>query len=67
MFKEPHIDQKDALRVSEVAQRFGVGSRTVYDWIARGDLPSVHVGRSVFVPREFVDILLSASGWRGRL
>lgn len=65
MFKEPHPDKKDALRVSEVAAKFGVTDRTVRDWISRGDLPGVYLGRSIFIPKHAVDVLLSASGWPG--
>jgi excisionase family DNA binding protein len=40
------------LRPEEVRQVLGLGRATVYQMIAAGELPSVHVGRAVRVPRE---------------
>jgi excisionase family DNA binding protein len=39
------------LRPAEVAEQAGIGLRTVYDLMDRGDLPSVRLGRSRRVPR----------------
>ncbi|WP_250851256.1 helix-turn-helix domain-containing protein [Rhodococcoides kroppenstedtii] len=51
-----------ALTATEVAKLFGVDQRTVSAAIANGTLPSVRIGRRVFVPREPLLAMLSAPG-----
>jgi len=38
-------DERLALTVPEAAERIGIGQTKVYELVARGDLPSVKIGR----------------------
>lgn len=49
-----------ALTRTEVAALFGVDARTITAAIDRGDLPSVRIGRRVFIPREPLLAMLTA-------
>ena len=49
------------LSTAEVAEMFGRSPRTIRNWVARGLLQPVRVGRSVFIPRSQVDALLMGS------
>ena len=46
------VDEPKFLLPREVAQRLRVSKTAVYDAIARGDLPAVHVGRAVRVEQQ---------------
>lgn len=50
------------LRVSETAKIIGLGKSKTYDLIAKGELPSVRIGKCVRVPvaslKEWVDAQL---------
>jgi excisionase family DNA binding protein len=39
--------QRLLLRISEVAETLGIGRTKIYEMIATGELPTVHVGRAV--------------------
>ena len=54
-----------ALTASEVASLFGVDARTISTAIANGELPSVRIGRRVFIPREPLLAMLSAPAGNG--
>lgn len=43
---------KILLKPSEVTQVLGIGRSLVYELIARGDIPSVRIGRCIRVPHE---------------
>jgi len=43
--------QRELLRPAEVAELIGESISGVYSRIARGQLPAVHLGKSVRVPR----------------
>ena len=46
------------LRVSEVAEMCGVRKETVYEWIKRGELASIHFDRVVRIdPNDLADFL----------
>lgn len=57
------LRQSDAavLTSTEVAELFGVDPRTISSAIANGELPSVRIGRRVFIPREPLLAMLSAA------
>lgn len=38
------------LRIPDAAVRLSVGRSTLYEMLQRGDLPAVHLGRSVRIP-----------------
>lgn len=40
------------MKAGEVAALLNLGRSTVFELIARGDIPSIRVGRSVRVPRD---------------
>ncbi len=42
------------LRIPDAAERLSVGRSTVYELIQRGELPTVHIGRSVRIPAAAV-------------
>lgn len=48
-----------ALTRQEVADLFGIEARAVSAAVARGELPSVRIGRKVFIPREPLLALLT--------
>jgi excisionase family DNA binding protein len=40
------------IRVDEAARFLSIGRSTLYELIARGDIPTVHIGRSVRIPTQ---------------
>ena len=44
------------LRIPEAAERLSVGRSTVYELVQRGELPTIHIGRSVRIPAEALRI-----------
>lgn len=46
------------LSVTEVAELIGCSRQHIFNVIRRGDAPSVRVGRRVFLPRKWVDLLV---------
>lgn len=53
-------DQPDVMTVPEAARVMGVCSRSVYEAIARGDLPAARIGRCVRIHREALRRFLGA-------
>lgn len=39
----------------EVSEYLGVHPQTVYDWIARGEIPSARLGRKVLIDKRRLD------------
>jgi excisionase family DNA binding protein len=52
-------DANDVVTVREVAKRLKVSRSLVYQMIRRGEIKSVHLGRSVRIPAEELARLLS--------
>lgn len=52
---KPPISRADGnrlvLTVAEVAERLGISSDLAYDLVARGELPSLRLGRRIVNPR----------------
>jgi excisionase family DNA binding protein len=47
--------------VDEVARLLGISRSAAYDSIARGEIPSLNIGRRVLVPREpFLELIRCA-------
>ena len=42
--------------VGEVAAVLNIHEQTVYKYVRTGELPSLKVGRSWFIPRDFFDV-----------
>ena len=57
----PAHPARQVFSIAEVAELFGRSPRTIRDWIARGLLRPVRVGRSVFILKAHVDALLTGS------
>jgi excisionase family DNA binding protein len=51
------------LTVTEAAELLGISRAFAYELVARGELPSIHLGRRVVVPR--VQLLALVSGASG--
>ena len=48
------------LRISEVVKMLNLSRSKVYDLIARGELPSIRIGRSCRVPRTALHAWLAS-------
>ncbi|MGI8683849.1 MAG: helix-turn-helix domain-containing protein [Acidimicrobiales bacterium] len=46
------------LTVEEAAQLLGISRALGYELVARGELPSIRLGRRIVVPRRALDALL---------
>jgi len=47
--------EKMLLKLSEVTQILGIGRSLVYELVARGELPSVRIGRCIRVSSESLE------------
>ncbi len=50
---------KQTLTVDEAARCLGVGRNSLYEAIARGEIPVIRVGKRLLVPKVALDRLLS--------
>jgi excisionase family DNA binding protein len=57
---QPEKDERVALSVDEAAALLGISPSLAYDLCARGDLPSLRLGRRIVVPRRALE------GWMDR-
>ncbi len=56
---------RELLRADEVARVLGIGRSKTYELIARGDLPSLRIGRLVRVPRHALEQwIVDHTEWR---
>jgi excisionase family DNA binding protein len=57
--------EKVLLSIPEVGAALSLGRSTVYELMARGELPVVHIGRRALIPaqaiRDYADRLVSAA------
>lgn len=59
----PHRPRDDApllLRIPEAARLLGIGRTTLYQLVARGEVPVLRIGRSVRISRVAVERLAGA-------
>jgi len=49
---EQHPIERRTLSVDDVAKILGVGRSAVYEAIRRGEIPALHFGRRIVVPRQ---------------
>ncbi|MBN6054488.1 helix-turn-helix domain-containing protein, partial [Nonomuraea sp. RK-328] len=56
-------DRRDALPITEVAERLGVSPMTVRRAVASGEFPHVPVRSRKQIPREFFESLLASPKW----
>jgi excisionase family DNA binding protein len=50
---------KPVLTVTEAAGLLGISRALAYQLVARGEIPAVHLGRRIVVPRQALDALLA--------
>ncbi len=53
-------DRRLSLTVTEAAEMLGVSRTLAYALVARGELPSLRMGRRIVVPRRALEALLQA-------
>ena len=53
-----HSDKRLVLTVTEVAAALGISRAHAYELVARGELPSLRLGRRIVVPRRELDLFL---------
>lgn len=46
----------------DVGRALGLGRNATYEAVARGDIPSVRIGKRILVPRAALEKLLACSG-----
>jgi excisionase family DNA binding protein len=55
------MNERLTLTVDEVARLLGISRSGAYDAVARGEIPSLNIGRRVLVPREpFLELVRCA-------
>ncbi|MGH8984648.1 MAG: helix-turn-helix domain-containing protein [Acidimicrobiia bacterium] len=64
--QEITMDRREPLTVSVVdaAQLLGISRALAYDLVARGELPSLRLGRRVVIPRRALETLVEEPGTR---
>lgn len=55
------MDEHSVLTVSEAASVLRLSRAFTYDLVARGELPSVHFGRRIMIPRAAIERILDDS------
>jgi excisionase family DNA binding protein len=55
------MDERLALSVEDAAGLLGISRTLAYEAIARGELPSVRLGKRIVVPRRALDELLDSA------
>jgi excisionase family DNA binding protein len=53
-------DERLVLSVTEAAGMLGISRGLAYELVARGELPSLRLGRRIVVPRRALEALLEA-------
>jgi excisionase family DNA binding protein len=54
-------DGRLVLSVTEAARLLGISRALAYELVARGELPSLRLGRRIVVPRRALEALLEAA------
>jgi excisionase family DNA binding protein len=54
-------ERKTVLTVTEAAALLGISRALAYQLVARGQIPALHLGRRIVVPRQALDDLLATS------
>lgn len=57
-------DNRPVYTVMETAVLLGLGRNSTYEAIARGQIPSIRVGRRVLVPRAALEHMLAEANGR---
>ncbi len=56
---EEVMEQRLTLTVDEVAHVLGISRALAYELVARGEIPSLRLGRRLVVPRRALEVLLA--------
>jgi excisionase family DNA binding protein len=48
------------MTVTEAAAHLGISRALAYDLVRRRELPAIHLGRRIIVPRHAIDAMLEA-------
>jgi excisionase family DNA binding protein len=54
--------ERRTYRIEEVAKMLGISRAAAYNAAARGDFPSIRIGKRIVVPRGGVEKLIADSG-----
>ena len=52
-------ETKSVLTVTEAAGLLGISRALAYQLVARGQIPALHLGRRIVIPRRAVEALLA--------
>ena len=55
------LPQRRTMTVEEAAAVVGVGRSTLYEYVKRGDIACVRLGRRIVIPLHVVEALLGAT------
>ena len=55
------MDDRLALSVEDAARLLGISRTLAYESVARGELPSIRLGKRIVVPRRALDELLASA------
>ena len=60
-------EQRLTYDVAEAGRKLGLGRNAAYEAVARGDIPSVRIGKRLLVPRAALDRMLSGAPHTGKV
>jgi excisionase family DNA binding protein len=55
----PEQAERKTMSIEEAARLLGIGRNSAYDAAARGDIPTIRIGKRILVPRAAFERLLS--------
>ncbi len=53
------MDDRWVMSVSEAAERLGISRTLAYELVARGELPTLRLGRRILVPRRQLEAMVA--------
>ena len=59
------MEDRVVLTVNEVAKLLGLSRASAYQGVARGEIPSIRVGRRILVPRQALERMLEGNSKPG--
>ena len=60
------MEDRVVLTVNEVAKLLGLSRASAYQGVARGEIPSIRVGRRILVPRQALERMLEGDSKPGK-
>ena len=60
------MEDRVVLTVNEVAKLLGLSRASAYQGVARGEIPSIRVGRRILVPRQALERMLEGNSKPGK-